>query len=86
MPEHPLVEKMAQSIVEAFGTATWADVADNERVIWRLCAGAALKVVAEWEPSRDMLWCHEMPHIGPDEIRDCYRAMMSALKREAGLS
>jgi hypothetical protein len=53
-------------------------------------ARAALKVVAEWEPSEEAIkeGCEAFWR-EPNNLADvaaCHRAMMSALKREAGLS
>ena len=92
MPDHPLVEKMADAILGAKGEGL-----DGIEL-----ARAALKVVAEWEPSEATMSVaqHIERAVNIDMSRPlvneprpiptidiwAYYAVMSALKREAGLS
>lgn len=43
---------------------------------------ARAAIEAMREPTEEMVWSHEVPHYGPDEAREAWRAMIDAAMKE----
>jgi len=54
----------------------WEDITLLAREAMFVRARAAIEAMRE--PTTEMLWAYELPNIGPDEIRECWQAMIDA--------
>lgn len=80
-----LVETVARAIYEGRngpGCKPWSIVTKAHKEPYLSDARAAIRATLTAEVSEGVKWCHEMPHIGPDECAALYRAMTAEILRE----
>lgn len=64
-----MVERVARAIADAQPNGPG----------WRYCVPDAIAAIAAMrEPTDAMRWAKELPHIGPDDCADLWRAMIDA--------
>jgi hypothetical protein len=85
MTAESMVEKVARAIAhDIHKDGDWgldgATAYEGRTAEFEAMARAAIEAMRE--PTRDMKWAHELPHIGPDEIEEMWRAMIDAALSE----
>lgn len=77
-----MIERVARAIYACDQRSVetpWEKLYDVAKDDLEDTARAALEAMRE--PTREMVWCHEMAHIGPEEIHGLWQAMIDeALK------
>lgn len=70
-----MIERVAMAILGAMDLTDGLDAISADTY-----ARAAIEAMRE--PDETMLWAHELPDIGPDEIRALWQAMIDAALKD----
>lgn len=73
---------MAESMIERVARAISRSQVETERMWQSFLPEASAAIEAMREPTEEMVWSHEVPHYGPDEAREAWRAMIDAALKE----